>query len=434
LEAISRRCLLHLAVAGPLLRNRTVPDQLAKISSEVRDHVDAAWFRGTLAEEAENWLKAAATPTGFFRVTLDRQWRPAGRQTATLVSQSRQIFVMATGYDLTRKPAFLEAMRKGADFLVANFRDGQYGGLFYSVSPEGAVIEDRKDSYGTSFAIFGLSHAARVASDQRYLGAALQIWSDMKKNLRDETGFFKPGTPRDHSRTQETNSQNPMMHLFEALLALHDATGSKEVFADAEAHASAMFTKGGGQLFQESGGYLPELYDAAWKPLAASQRGRIDLGHQFEWAFLLSHAVEKGFSRRYLAIGECLLDYGMRIAYDRENGGIYSTSDYDGNRDSGPKSWWQQCELLRTLAHYAALHQRTDLWKPFGQSLDFVKRNFIDPEYGGWYAAYDPAKPREGRGLNKGSIFQVGYHVCGMYAEVLRLAGVRSGQSGPTRR
>jgi mannose/cellobiose epimerase-like protein (N-acyl-D-glucosamine 2-epimerase family) len=157
-----------------------------------------------------------------------------------------------------------------------------------------------------------------------------------------------------------------------------------------------------------------------------TKNGRIDIGHQFEWAYLLSHAVEKGFSREYLSIGERLLDFGMQVGYDNANGGIYSTSDYDGNSDRRPKSWWQQNELLRALIHYAVMRDRPDLWEPFKQSLTFVKQHFIDNEYGGWYASYDSRKLREGNALNKGNLWQVGYHVCGMYVEVLRLAGILS--------
>lgn len=417
--AFTRRNLLKLAGAGVLLLGGCADTQRVKTSRIVRDHIDTTWFSKMLADETEHWLKAAATPSGFFQVTLDREWRPVGQQIATLTSQNRQIYVMATGYDLTGNTVYLEAVKKGADFLLANFRDGKYGGMFYSVSPDGKVVEDRKDSYGTAFAIFGLSHAARVSGETRYKQAALETWSDMKKYLRDTAGFYKAGTTRDFSQRQGTNSQNPMMHLFEALLALHDATGSKEVYKDAQDHGDSMFTK----LFQEGGGYLPEVYDDDWVPLPVSTNGRIDIGHQFEWAFLLSRAVEKGFHPKYLTIGERLLAYGMKVGYDRENGGIFSTSDYDGNSDKGPKSWWQQNELLRAIIHYAALRDHPGLWEPFDQSLAFVKQNFIDTQYGGWYASYDPVKTREGRALYKGRPEQVGYHVCGMYAEALRLAG-----------
>jgi mannose/cellobiose epimerase-like protein (N-acyl-D-glucosamine 2-epimerase family) len=144
---------------------------------------------------------------------------------------------------------------------------------------------------------------------------------------------------------------------------------------------------------------------------------------QFEWAFLLSQAVANGLPKKYLNIGERLLAYGLKTGYDREEGGIFSRGDYAANLIKTPKGWWEQCEFLRALMHYAAERGRTDLWEPFDRSLEFARQHFIDAEFGGWYGAYDPAKPREGAALNKGSVWQVGYHVCGMYAEALRLAG-----------
>ena len=45
------------------------------------EHIDRAWFRRSLVEDnLAHWLAAAPAPNGFFRTTLDRQWRPAATQ------------------------------------------------------------------------------------------------------------------------------------------------------------------------------------------------------------------------------------------------------------------------------------------------------------------------------------------------------------------
>ena len=167
-------------------------------------------------------------------------------------------------------------------------------------------------------------------------------------------------------------------------------------------------------MFQEREGRLPELYDAGWKPKPPDQSGYFELGHQFEWAFLLSHAVDKGFPKQYLAIAERLLNYGVKVAYDQEEGGIFSRGDYDNQAAKGPKGWWEQCESLRALMHWAALRGRGDLWPIFDKSLAFAKKNLIDDQFGGWF--YSTA-----RRTGKGSVWQAGYHVSGMYQEALRL-------------
>ena len=159
------------------------------------------------------------------------------------------------------------------------------------------------------------------------------------------------------------------------------------------------------------------------RPLPLADGGYVDLGHQFEWAFLLSRAVEKGFPDRYLQIGGRLLEYGMKVAYDADNGGIFSSGDYDGKVIRPGKGWWQQCELLRALMHHAGTRGREDLWPAFGQSLAFVKANFLDAEFGGWYGADTGGKTPRGRSGNEGSTWKTCYHDTGMYAEALRLTG-----------
>jgi mannobiose 2-epimerase len=241
----------------------------------------------------------------------------------------------------------------------------------------------------------------------------------MKEHLREDSGLFRPKMDRAYSRVIDQNCQNPMMHLFEALLALHDATGSKDVFRDAQAHADTIFSR----LYDQREGRLPEYYERDWKPSPPERRGYLELAHQLEWAFLLSHAVEKGFPKRYLEIGGRLLDYGMKVGYDKEAGGVFSRGDYQGNAMRGAKGWWEQCETLRALMHYAALRGRKDLWPAFDQTLQFAKQTLIDAEYGGWFYSYDPSGAR--RRTAKGSVWQAGYHVSGMYSEALRLAGLR---------
>jgi mannobiose 2-epimerase len=396
------------------------------------DHIDSAWFRKVLTEETEKNLKTLATPTGFLgrmgpsgqrggapsgQGGLRGSWPTTGWGDATPNHHGRSLFVLAAGYELTRKPEFLEGLTKGADFFLAHFRDRQYGGLFAEVDPDGKVLDDRKESYGTALALVGLSHAARVSGRKDYGDAALELWSDMKKGLRDQYGLFKRETSRDFRTTSPgKNTQNPMMHLFEALLALHDATGSKAVFQDAEAHANNVLTR----LYQKPG-YIPELYDRDWKPIPAgppgqtepdgspldvynppapAQTGHIEIGHQIEWAFFLSRAVEKGFPRKYLSTGERLLNFAMKVGFDPQSGGVFGYSNYDlkPTAASSPRGW-QICEFLKVLMNWAVLRDRQDLWEPFEKSL----------------AALKSSGPLPGD-----------YHGCGMYVEALRLAALKS--------
>jgi mannobiose 2-epimerase len=85
---------------------------------------------------------------------------------------------------------------------------------------------------------------------------------------------------------------------------------------------------------------------------------------------------------------------------------------------------------LRATSHYAIRHGRSDLWPYFDQSLRFVKENFIDPEYGGWYYGWKPDTPRDAMdlGYEKGKVDgasaatgKTSYHETAMYHNILRI-------------
>jgi mannobiose 2-epimerase len=387
------------------------------------DHIDAPWFRKALREASEATLEARVTPSGFLAGSGPPAgsppdhgggYWPTGLGPGTPTQQARNIVVLATGFDVTREPRFREEVARAADFLLAEFRDGEYGGLFACVDPEGKVLDDRKESYGTAHAILGLAHAARVCRQRAYADAALVIWSEMKEKLRDPHGLFRRETSRDFGVVGPgKNTQNPVMHLFEALLALHDSTRSEAVFQDARNLADTVFD----QLYREPG-YIPELYDRDWKPIPAgpagqrepdgspldpynayaeaAQTGHVEIGHLIEWAYFLSRAVEKGFPDEYLSHGERLLGYAMKVGYDAETGGICGYSDYDGRPTAESSTrGWQMAELLKALMNWAVLRSREDLWPRFDRSLAAVR--------------------------NSGSLPD-GFHGCGMYAEGLRRA------------
>ena len=400
------------------------PPATAEVSARMANrHVDLEWFRGSFVRDTlAPWLAAAPTECGFFRATHDRQWRPAEKQTATLVSQSRLLFVMRCGFGVTGDDRYRQACLKGADFLLRHFRDEKHGGWCWSAGPEGNVLEDHKSSYGHAFVIFGLSHAWLLTREARFLEAAGRTWDEMKRSLRDGQGGIKPATTRDFSQVKGVNTQNPMMHLFEALLVMHEATdsaGDKAAAATVRQDIVLLHDFIFGRLFDRARGCLPEMYDADWKPLPLEKGGKVDVGHQFEWAYLLSHAVERGFPKAWLRDGERMLDWGMNAGFDSESGGLFSPADYGGKVDKArAKGWWEQCEHLRAVMHWAARRRRPDLWPAFEKSLAFVKARMIDAEYGGWYGNYD-GRPRTDANSGKGSVWKIGYHDAGMYMEAL---------------
>lgn len=349
--------------------------------------IDVAWHRRALVEGLlVHWLDAAPTASGFMLTAFDRHWKASAEQPGDLTEQARLVYSFAIGYETTRDKRYLDAANRGADFLLTRFRDSAHGGFFKRVSRDGTVISDAKDTYGHAFVLFALSHMFRVTGDARYRTAALLTWSEINTRLRNPKGGFRGGLPRDFSQAGQANavsSQNPMMHLFEALLALHDATHDPVALAGARDVANFVVYR----LLTgtpDGGAYIPEWYDSEWKPLAAGDSGPIDIGHQFEWIHMLLAADRRGLAGVYAQTAERMLKFAVK-GYDETDGGVFSMIYADGQHDRD-KYWWKQCEALRTFLAVASEGGHPEMWRRYDQTLELVRDQFIDRENGGWYS------------------------------------------------
>jgi mannose/cellobiose epimerase-like protein (N-acyl-D-glucosamine 2-epimerase family) len=155
--------------------------------------LDASWHKQALVDgHLSHWLTVAPSPSGFLQWRVTRAWQRREQKTTDIVSHSRQIYVLLSGYELTGDTRYLDAARAGADFLLQHFRDPVHGGFFRVVAADGSKVNDAKFAYGQAFAIFALAHAFRVTKDERYREAAFAGWGAVSFGLRDPAGASTP--------------------------------------------------------------------------------------------------------------------------------------------------------------------------------------------------------------------------------------------------
>lgn len=379
--------------------------------------IDLAWFRTHVTEEIlPRWLELAPHDNGFLQPHLDRQWRRRPETFATLVSQGRLLYDFAQGWALTGEEPYREAVERGSRFFLEHFRDRKHGGWYWSVDLTGAALDRRKNTYGLAFAIFGLSHAARCLGDGECLTAALETRRFLVERLGDTEGGYYQGASEDLSEYDEPDrrNQNPLMHLYEALLALERAGGGDEARDAVEEHGWFIGTR-----LLRADGLIPETYDSDWQPLPDDDGGWINVGHQFEWAYLLADAAREGHPAFLRRTGRRLLDAAVRIGWDESDGGVVTRARLDGSVADAERShrgWWEQCEASRALLHYAYELGQTDLLPLLAANMAFFREHLVDPEYGGWYVEANPADP------SKGTEWKIDYHLVGMCAEAIRVA------------
>jgi cellobiose epimerase len=435
----------NLAGQSPTQLLRRAPD------SEIRKHIDRDWFKRSMLELNGHWAEASLAPNGFIQENLDRQWKPMGTQReATVNGQGRQLYAMMVGYEFSKEKRFLDAFNSGTEFL-RKMHDDEFGGYYTRVGQDLKVVSDTKDS-SVSFIVFSQAHAYRVTKDPRYLKLAMDTWHEMKQKMmkngpvgnfnRDFTGpgiggFGRIGSngpgsgragaglagaaaPRGGNGDAPAGERQVDLHTYEAMMALYEATGSKELLADLQ-HQWDLIEKN----YNYEIGYLPESFGPGrGGPNAVLS---FNTGHLFEWAWMFSRSVELGAPVKFLEMGNRELDLGLRVAYNKPDGGIWMNANINGEVARKYMIWWNQAEILRATAHYAILHGRSDLWPHFDKSLAFLKANFLDSEFGGWYEGFTPGASRESLGERayiKGAVDgpEFGsYHQSSMYQDLLRI-------------
>lgn len=385
--------------------------------------IDAAWHRQSLIDgHLARWLARAPTESGLFRANFTRTWQPKESPGADLTTQGRLIYALLAGYEVTGDQAYLAAATHGADFLLERFHDPVHGGFFNRVAADGRILDDAKHTYGHAFALFALSHLYRVTGEGRFRAAALLAWQEIDRGLRDAAGGFRASAPRNFGPSTGKNTQNPVMHMFEALLALCEATGDPEAVRGATGVGNFVLyklMKG----FPDGSAAIPEWYDEAWQPLAtADSGGYTDLGHQFEWSHLLLKAQDVGVTGVFTAASGRILQYALKVGYDDMNGGSFDRIYPEGTVDK-EKYWWPQAECLRALMAAATAGGRSDLWRRYEQTLALVRSEFIDAENGGWRFA-ERRICAQSRERCPDSQFDP-YHMTGMHLAAIRAAAPR---------
>ena len=229
------------------------------------------------------WVsKAFLGDAGQFSELIDFDGNSICEVPLRAMVQARQIYVYTDAERTGELKGGGERALRALEILLSRYsEDGDLTkGLAFSVSPDGHIVSHVRDSYTHAFLLFALASAYRLTNETRLLRAANFLVTFIDGRLTDSIsgGLF--------DRVPEPSAfklQNPLMHLLEAYLALHEACPGRG-FIDRAASIVRLF---GEQLFQHELGIVFEKYGADWSVTGLGPASSFEPGHQFEWAWLL---------------------------------------------------------------------------------------------------------------------------------------------------
>jgi mannose/cellobiose epimerase-like protein (N-acyl-D-glucosamine 2-epimerase family) len=295
------------------------------------------WLRNTALPF---WLQNAADDSGLFYETYGFDGTPQSGTPLRLRTGMRQIYVMAEAAgqglcNVAQASALAHKM-----FLrlhgLAWAPDGQPGWAKV-MDRDGKILDSRRDLYDHAFVDLALSALIKLKSNIRYdkyLTENNEIIESLKSS---EGGWHEDDThivPR---------RQNPHMHLFEASLALYEATGDGAF----RARADDIYQLFLAHFIDSQTGFLREFFGTCWEVTPELGSDRYEPGHMAEWAWLLA---------RYRRLGgeidpqmlENLLANAERIGRDKA-GFLIDEVAADGHTLLDRRRLWPQTEYLKAL-------------------------------------------------------------------------------------
>lgn len=295
-----------------------------------------------------NWLFDSAMPlwadhgvdprTGIFFEALDFNGHDTGLPTVRVRVQARQIYVFASAHAAGWSGPALELAEAGMFSLRAGgWRSDR--GWAAQLDRTGHGVQWPGDLYDHAFVLFALACLFEVTGAPEYRRYIDETLAFLDRELKDENGGY-----REDLNATTPRRQNPHMHLLEALLLLHAATGDDEFLRRAEA-IYALFDN---HFVNPDGAGVHEVFGPQWQ----RQSAPFEPGHAFEWAFLLS-ALELSSGQTALMPRARALFIHARQSGLSPDGFVVDGVDASGCVAVASRRLWPQTEYLRALQLFA---------------------------------------------------------------------------------
>jgi len=343
----------------PVSRSASQPELTALFASVQQHFQDVI----VLLWQGPGWNADMALPYE----ALDAGHQPLPPQRYRAMACARQLYLFSSL--IGQVPAAEERAAALFRSLQQHFHDAEHGGWFYSIDPQGAPLDQRKDLYTHAFILFACAHywgKVREPLVESVLNATLEV---LAQRFATGDGLYEASLDRDWSSLDSGPLQNPLMHLAEAFLATLSVREDIAVQRALVELCTAMQKR----FIDPHHSVLME------KPLGAVDNW-FEPGHQFEWYFLLESSPLLQGSKLHASLERAFV-LTEQLGVDPQTGAVTAMLDLNGSAKDATQRIWAQAEYLRALTlrpNSEGLVQR---------QLQALQQRFLHA--GGWYECRD---------------------------------------------
>jgi mannose-1-phosphate guanylyltransferase/mannose-6-phosphate isomerase len=301
---------------------------------------------GAHAKRVRHWLFEETLPlwstagidrvNGGFHEALTFQGEPVHRP-KRLRTIARQLYAFAVAGQMGWKGDASGLVTHGMEFLKSAPRSNN-GGWPRAVDTPDKIADPVEDLYDHACILLAAAHAHKMGnSGASALGA--EVWNFIAAHLacKDHGGFREtPGgtAPR---------RSNPHMHLLEACLAWHEATGEPHWLT----RSTEIVTLFKSRFFDPDTWTLGEYFNDDWSLVSGEKGLWTEPGHHFEWAWLLVEYSKAANAPELIKYARKLYASAIANGLNRATGLAYDAVSKDGLPLTRTSRSWPQTEAIK---------------------------------------------------------------------------------------
>lgn len=315
--------------------------------------------------------------------------------------------------------------QRAFDYLLNNFRDYEFGGVFWELDHLGKPTKMRKQVYAQAFCIYSLSEYYRYSKNPKAILWALELFRLIEDRAYDKiNGGYVEAYDRKWNSIEDMRlsekdlnapkTTNTHLHILEAYTVLFEMTGNP-VVENALTNLMKLFHE---RIFEQNN-HMKLFFTTEWKKLSTE----ISFGHDIEAVWLMLYGSRmlqnQVLLKRTEELTKKVTKTFINEALDTEFGVINSKDSETLELDTD-RHWWPQAEAMVGLLYNWKITNDSSYFSICKQIWAFITEHIIDHENGEWFFRVDHnGEPYLEE--NKIGPWKCPYHNCRALIEILQL-------------
>lgn len=397
---------------------------------EIVQNKELLLFQNEISEELQSilnyWQKHSKDDLyGGFIGKVDSFNNRVSKAPKSVILNTRILWTFSRACNFYKDSRYDRECERAFDYLLNNFKDYEFGGVFWELDHLGSPTETRKQVYAQAFCIYALSEYYRYSKNPKALLWALELFRLIEDRAYDKVngGYIEAfdrqwGSVADMRLSEKDlnapKTTNTHLHILEAYTVLFEMTGNLEV-ENALINLLKLFH---GRIFEHNN-HMKLFFTREWKKLSIE----ISFGHDIEAVWLMLYGSKILENTKLVEQTKELMVKVTKTfineALDAEFG-VINSKDAETLEIDTDRHWWPQAEAMVGLLYNWKITNDPSCLNICKQIWTFISQHIIDQEHGEWFFRID----RNGKPYleeNKIGPWKCPYHNSRALIEILQI-------------